>query len=246
MVSGVWSLWRDYKFWRKSLQEIFIKRFHFILITFHKSSRSNSFIFEYSRWCWDDQTLWGGISEINLPPPGLQQFYSSEPQHLGSSTVQSTEMRWGDTIALSSASSWLWHYIVYYTGSTILGLLCLVYYTVSSRHCLLGRILRPHLTLFILICHWLIPRPEPAGVVLTWGLLNVSSGKLESGHYEFQWLGLKGKFSILSSHCAARLVEMWSSVMTAGKDQKLYYRSKILVPVYSGPAPLILSSCRVN
>ena len=89
MVSGVWSLWRDYKFWGKSLQEIFIKRFHFILITFHKSSRSNSFIFEYSRWCWDDQTLWGGISKINLPPPELQQFYSSEPQHLGSSSALS-------------------------------------------------------------------------------------------------------------------------------------------------------------
>ena len=102
MVSGVWSLWRDYKFWGKSLQEIFIKRFHFILITFHKSSRSNSFIFEYSRWCWDDQTLWGEISEINLPPPELQQFYSSQPQHLGSSNTDSPVLRyWGDTIALS-------------------------------------------------------------------------------------------------------------------------------------------------
>ena len=117
MVSGVWSLWRDYKFWGKSLQEIFIKRFHFILITFHKSSRSNSFIFEYSRWCWDDQTLWGEISEINLPPPELQQFYSSQPQHLESSNTDSPVLRyWGDTIALSIIF-WLWHYIVYLLSS---------------------------------------------------------------------------------------------------------------------------------
>ena len=61
----------------------------------------SDFIFEYSRWCWDDQTLWGEISEINLPPPELQQFYSSQPQHLESSNTDSPVLRyWGDTIAL--------------------------------------------------------------------------------------------------------------------------------------------------
>ena len=137
MVSGVWSLWGDYKFWGKSLQEIFIKRFHFILITFHKSIRSNSFIFEYSRWWWDDQTLWGevrwgGISKINLPPPGLQQFYSCEPQHLGSSTAlrwyHRTQHHLDYDITLSTGS----------TGST-------------------GWVEFYVLTLLILICHWLIP-----------------------------------------------------------------------------------------
>ena len=47
-------------------------------------------------------------SQINLPPPELQQFYSCEPQHLGIST----ELR-SEVIPSHSASSWLWHYIVY-------------------------------------------------------------------------------------------------------------------------------------
>ena len=145
------------------------------------------------------------------------------------------EVRWYHRTQLSIILIMTLHcllYWVYYTGSTVSTILCLV----DTVYWVEFYVLTSHFSFWFVTDSF---RPEPAGVVLTWGLLNVSSSKLESGHYEFQWLGLKGKFSIFSYHCAVQnspCGDLDHFDDKARKAQKLYYRGKILFSVYWGLA----------